>query len=53
MFIYIPKILDNKFEKYIDKVLQYIIESISDDNEQIRNLALRVIKIFIQKFALK
>lgn len=32
MFIFIPKILDTKFEKYIDKVLSYIIESISEED---------------------
>ena len=52
MFVYIPKILENKFEVYIERVLTCVIESIQDENEQIRNMSLRVIKIFIQKYAM-
>lgn len=50
MFVYFPVIMDTQFEKYIKEVLDYLSESISEENESIRGLVLRIVKILIQKF---
>jgi hypothetical protein len=42
--------MDKQFEKYISVVLDGILISISDPHEPLRNLALRVIRVFIQKY---
>ena len=50
MFVYFPIILEESFSKYLKDVLDCIVESIAEENENLRNLSLRVVKIFIQKF---
>ena len=39
--------MEKQFEKYISEVLDHVLISISDESESLRNLALRVIRIFI------
>jgi hypothetical protein len=42
--------MEEQFEKYISIAVENIMITISDENESLRNLALRVIKVFIQKY---
>jgi hypothetical protein len=51
MFVYLPLIMDTKFEKYISETLNAAIESIAHQNENIRNLAIKIVKTIIQKFS--
>ena len=53
LFIYLPGILDEAFEPYLSIMLDNLVESLSDENENIRSLTLRVVKIFIDKFGMK
>jgi hypothetical protein len=45
--------MEEQFEKYISIAVENIMITISDENESLRNLALRVIKVFIQKYGQK
>ena len=51
MFVYLPLILDEKYEKYISDTLNASIESIAHQNENIRNLAIKIVKTIIQKYS--
>lgn len=51
MFVYLPVILDDKFDKYISDTLNASIDSIAHTNENIRNLAIRTIKTIIMKYS--
>ena len=51
MLVYLPVILDNHFEKYIAETLNGAIDSIAHTNENIRNLAIKIVKTIIQKFS--
>ena len=53
LFIYLPAILEEKFEPYLSIVLDNLVESLSDESENIRGLTSRVVKILIEKFGLK
>jgi hypothetical protein len=53
MFVYLPLILDNKYEKYISETLNASIESIAHPNENIRNLAIKIVKTIILKYSSK
>ena len=53
LFIYLPAIMDEAFEPYLSIVLDNLVESLSDENESIRSLTLRVVKILIDKFGMK
>ena len=44
--------MEEKFEKYIKEMLEYIADSISEDNESTRNKVIRILKICIMKFGL-
>eukprot|EP01017_Pseudomicrothorax_dubius_P006894 TRINITY_DN12058_c0_g1_i5.p1 TRINITY_DN12058_c0_g1~~TRINITY_DN12058_c0_g1_i5.p1 ORF type:complete len:858 (+),score=270.98 TRINITY_DN12058_c0_g1_i5:167-2740(+) len=50
VFVYLPQVLDSEFEVYLKDVLDHIIDSLADENENIRNLGQRVVKILIQRF---
>ena len=43
-------ILKDKFEPYIGEVLDNITEFVTDYDEKVRDIALRVLKILIQTF---
>jgi hypothetical protein len=45
--------MEEQFERYISIAVENIMITISDENESLRNLALRVIKVFIQKYGQK
>lgn len=51
MFVYLPLILNEKYEKYISETLKASIESIAHQNENIRNLAIKIVKTIIQKYS--
>jgi len=51
MLVYLPVILDDKFEKYIQDSLAGAVDSIAHMNENIRNLAVKIIKTIIQKYS--
>ena len=53
LFIYLPGIIEEAFEPYLSVVLDNLVESLSDENENIRGLTLRVVKILIDRFGLK
>jgi hypothetical protein len=51
MFVYLPLILDDKYEKYITETLTAAIDSIAHQNENIRNLAIKTVKTIILKYS--
>lgn len=53
VFVYLPIIMEDKFEKQVYKVINGIVESISHSKEGIRNLAIKSIKILIRRFLKK
>ena len=50
VFVYLPSILENDFERYLKEVIDHVIDTLSDESEVIRSLTLRVLKNLIQKF---
>jgi len=53
LFLFIPRILDEQFEPYLEKVLATILASVAEEEEKIRQMALRVLHIIISKYGLK
>ena len=53
LFVYLPGIMDEAFEKYLSSILDNLVESLADENESIRSLTLRVLRIFIEKYGHK
>lgn len=53
LFVYLPIVMEDKFEKYVYQVIQHTVESISHPKEGIRNLAIKSIKILIRRFLKK
>ncbi|EGR27417.1 hypothetical protein IMG5_195990 [Ichthyophthirius multifiliis] len=50
IFVYVPVILKESFNAYIKDVLDATIEYVSDEEEKIREISLRVLRILIQNF---
>ena len=50
MFIFIPLNTQGKFEKYLGTVLPAFLERLSDDNEEVRKIAIRVMQLIIQTY---
>jgi hypothetical protein len=50
VFVYLPIVMGDTFQKYVYKVIEIIVESISHDKERIRNLAIKSMKILIRNF---
>ena len=50
--MFFPVLMDDKFEKYIKEMLEYVADSISEENEMTRNKVIRILKICIMKFGL-
>ena len=46
-FIYMPGILHKKFEPYVKDVIDNIQELVNHDEDVVRNISLRVLKILI------
>lgn len=53
IFVYLPIVMEDKFEKHVFKVINGIVESISHQKEGIRNLAIKSIKTLIRRFLKK
>jgi hypothetical protein len=53
MFLYIPDLLKDLFEPFIENVLGAILLSITEQNEKIRKMALHVLEIFIKNYGNK
>lgn len=53
VFVYLPIIMEDSFEPYVYSAIDGIVESISHNNEGIRNLAIKSIKILIRRFLQK
>lgn len=53
VFVYLPIIMEDRFETYVYKVINVIVESISHPKEGIRNLAIKSIKTLIRRFLKK
>lgn len=51
-FIYIPGIMDTDFEPYVKDVIDNIQELVSHDDDTVRSISLRVLKILIQNYAI-
>lgn len=47
IFVYVPVILKESFNAYIKDVLDATIEYVSDEEEKIREISLRVLRILI------
>ena len=50
MFIFIPLNTQGKFEKYLGTVIPAFLERLSDDNEEVRKIAIRVMQLIIQTY---
>lgn len=50
IFVYMPIIMNDHFEKYIGPTLSSLTESISHQNENIRNLSIKTVKTLIHKY---
>lgn len=53
IFAYLPTIMESEFEPYITDLLDNIMDCLAEENETLRNLSLRVVKILIQIFGAK
>ena len=42
--------MEERFETYIKEILDYVADSISEENEITRNKVIRILKICIMKF---
>ena len=51
IFVFLPGCLGDKFEKYFDFLLPLILEGLSDDYENVRNVSNRIFEICIKLFA--
>jgi hypothetical protein len=52
VFIYVPGIKGRDFEMYVKEVLENISELVSHDEDVVRNITLRVLKILINNYAI-
>lgn len=50
IFIYTPLILRELFEPFINEVIAHVGELVSSEEEKVREISLRVMKILIQNF---
>jgi hypothetical protein len=51
IFVFLPGCLGDKFEKYFDFLLPLILEGLSDEYENVRNVSNRIFEICIKLFA--
>ena len=50
VFVYLPIIQGQKYQKYVIETMNAVIQSINHDRERIRNLGIKCMKILIQSF---
>lgn len=53
IFVYLPNIMENQFQPYIADLLDSIMDSLAEENENLRHLAFSVVKNLIQIFGAK
>ncbi len=53
IFVFLPGCLGDKFEKYFELIFPLIIESFSDEHENVRNVSNKIFEICIKLFAKK
>ncbi|CAD8121429.1 unnamed protein product [Paramecium sonneborni] len=52
IFIYIPSILQQKFENYVKDVIENVYECVSHEDDVVSSITLRVLKILIKNFGI-
>ena len=50
LFIYLPGIMEDELGIYLNEVLEHLLESLADENENIRGLTLRALRILVEKY---
>ncbi len=50
VFLYMPQILKEKFQPFIKDVMENTQEFVTDENEKVSDISLRVLKILIQNY---
>lgn len=50
LFIYLPGIMEDELGNYLNEVLEHLLESLADENENIRGLTLRALRILVEKY---
>lgn len=50
IFIFIPLNTQGKFEKFLSRVMPAFLERLSDDNEDVRKMVIRVVQLIIQTY---
>ena len=53
VFIYLPVVLQEKFQPYIKKVLENTVEFVTDEDQKVRDTSLKVLRSLIQNFGVK
>jgi hypothetical protein len=53
MFVFFPVLLEDEFEKYLAQSFDALKEVLSDEDDTIRKLGLKVVRILIKKFAVR
>jgi len=51
IFVYLPIVMGESFEKYISEVLNSVIDSIYHNNENIRNLSVKTMQNIIKRYS--
>ncbi|CAD8213344.1 unnamed protein product [Paramecium octaurelia] len=52
IFIYIPSILQQKFENYVKDIIENVYECVSHEDDVVSSITLRVLKIVIKNFGI-
>ncbi|CAD8203588.1 unnamed protein product [Paramecium pentaurelia] len=52
IFIYIPSILQQKFQNYVKDVIENVYECVSHEDDVVSSITLRVLKILIKNFGI-
>lgn len=50
--MFFPVLMEERFESYIKEVIEYVADSIADENEVTRMKVIRILKICIMKFGM-
>ena len=44
VFVYLPIVFGDKYKKYVKQIVEKVSQSLSEENEKIRNLAIKALK---------
>lgn len=50
VFVYLPIVFGNKYKDYVKKTVKIVSKSLSEENEKIRNLSIKSLKMIIKEF---